>query len=71
MSPMLDGSASLRTPLLRLRVRAKLETWPKLWQNLRSSCSSDWAREFGAAAESEWAGAFGTSCSSSLPAAIE
>ncbi len=56
MFPRLDGSANLRTPLLRLLARAKLETWPKLWQNLRSSCSNDWAREFGAAAESEWSG---------------
>lgn len=56
MFPKLDGSANLRTSLLRLLDRAKLETWPKLWQNLRSSCANDWAREFGAAAESEWSG---------------
>ena len=33
-----------------------MERWPRLFQNLRASCESDLAREYGAVAACEWIG---------------
>jgi hypothetical protein len=40
-----QGSA-LRKPFLGIIAKAGLEAWPKLWQNLRSSCQTDLANRF-------------------------
>jgi integrase len=40
-----QGSA-LRKPFLAIIAKAGVEAWPKLWQNLRSSCQTDLANRF-------------------------
>jgi integrase len=40
----LEGTSNLRTALLRFIQRAQLKPWPKLWQNLRASAATDFAR---------------------------
>jgi hypothetical protein len=42
--PTLEGTSNLRTALLRFIARAGLEPWPKLWQNLRASAATDFAK---------------------------
>ena len=42
--PTLEGTSNLRTALLRFIARAGLEAWPKLWQNLRASAATDFAK---------------------------
>lgn len=42
--PDIDLDTNLRTHLLRILARAGVAPWPKLWQNLRASASTDFAR---------------------------
>jgi hypothetical protein len=42
--PEVDGESNLRTTLLKIIARAGVKPWPKLWQNLRASAATDWAR---------------------------
>jgi len=42
--PGLRADTNLRTTLVKIIRRAGLKTWPKLWQNLRSSAATDFAR---------------------------
>ena len=42
--PGIDGDTNLRTQLLKILNRAGVPQWPKLWQNLRASGSTDFAR---------------------------
>jgi integrase len=41
-----DGTVNLRTEFSRIVVRAGLAMWEKPFQNLRSSCETDWFRQF-------------------------
>ncbi len=54
--PRLRQQENLRTQLLRIIKRACVNRWPRLFQNLRASCESDLAREYGAVAACEWIG---------------
>ena len=42
--PSITGDTNLRTHVLRILKRAKVEPWPKLLQNLRASAATDMAR---------------------------
>lgn len=42
--PWLAEDTNMRTQLLKYIKRAELEPWPKLWQNLRTSAATDFAR---------------------------
>jgi integrase len=42
--PELRADSNLRTTLLKIIQRAGLKPWPKIWQNLRSSAATDFAR---------------------------
>ena len=41
-----NGSVNLRTEFSRIVVRAGLPMWEKPFQNLRSSCETDWFRQY-------------------------
>jgi len=41
-----DGTVNLRTEFSRIVVRAGLAMWEKPFQNLRSSCETDWFRQY-------------------------
>jgi integrase len=43
--PSLDATSNLRSSLLRVLKRAEVDPWPKLWQNLRASAATDFARQ--------------------------
>ncbi len=47
---------NLRTQFERILHRAGVEPWPKPFQNLRSSCESDWAEEFPLTIVAKWLG---------------
>lgn len=49
-------SANLRTGLLRVLDRAHCQPWPRLFQNLRSSCEMDWIERFPLATCARWLG---------------
>ena len=51
-----NSNANLRTQFKRYMERAGIETWPKLFQNLRSSCSTELAQEFPAHVAAAWIG---------------
>jgi integrase len=48
--------ANLRTQLERIIVKAGHEPWPRLLQNLRASCETDWATRHPAHAVAKWLG---------------
>jgi integrase len=43
--PGVTGQTNLRTTLEKILVKAGVEQWPKLWQNLRASGCTDFARK--------------------------
>ncbi|MEI7658941.1 MAG: tyrosine-type recombinase/integrase, partial [Phycisphaerae bacterium] len=51
-----DPRLNLRTQFERIIVKAGVEPWPRLFQNLRSSCSTDWVEKFPAHAVAKWLG---------------
>ncbi len=54
--PRLEGSANLRTTMSKIVGRAGLSTWPRLFQNLRASCATDWVAEFPNKDVASWLG---------------
>ncbi len=56
--PMLQGlrGASLRKPLLTAIRRAGLQAWPRLWNNCRASCETDWHAHHPLASVCRWIG---------------
>jgi integrase len=49
-------NANLRTQLSRIIRRAGLPQWPRMFNNLRASASTDIREQFGETAESHWVG---------------
>ena len=47
---------NLRTQLERIIVKAGHEPWPRLLQNLRASCETDWVERYPAHAVAKWLG---------------
>jgi integrase len=54
--PGVFTSSNLRTQIGRLCERAGVESWPKLLQNLRLSCETDWMDSDGLALACKWSG---------------
>jgi integrase len=54
--PMAKGGANLRTGFERIIIRASCQPWPRLFQNLRASCETDWATQHPAHAVAKWLG---------------
>lgn len=50
------GGPNLRTQLRRIISRAGLQDWPRLFQNFRASCATDWASRFPQADAARWLG---------------
>lgn len=51
-----DGNANLRTTFEKIITRAGLVTWPRLFQNLRASCETDWVEMYPAHEVAAWMG---------------
>ena len=54
--PSSGASSNFRTQILRLCERAGVEPYPKLLQNLRLSCETDWMDSDGIALACKWSG---------------
>ena len=54
--PRLASAANLRTGFRRILSRAGVEPWPRLFQNLRASCETDWVEDFPAHQVAKWLG---------------
>ena len=50
------ASTNLRTHLHRIIERAGVTPWPRLFQNLRASCATDWVERFPAHTVAHWLG---------------
>ena len=48
--------ANLRTTAEKVIERAGAETWPRLFQNLRASCETDWVQIYPAHVCAKWLG---------------
>ena len=48
--------ANLRTTAEKIIGRASVATWPRLFQNLRASCETDWVQTFPAHVAARWLG---------------
>ena len=51
-----DNRINLRTTLQRIIERAGLKPWPRLLQNLRSSCETEWCEHYPIASVTRWLG---------------
>lgn len=51
-----DNRINLRTTLQRIIERAGLTPWPRLLQNLRSSCETEWCERYPIASVTRWLG---------------
>jgi integrase len=56
MFPDLASASNLRTQFCRILARAGVAPWPRLFQNLRASCETDWVEEFPAHQVASWLG---------------
>jgi len=50
------NGVNLRTQLERIITKAGHKTWPRLFQNLRASCETDWVERYPAHAVAKWLG---------------
>ncbi len=48
--------ANLRTTAEKIIARASVATWPRLFQNLRASCETDWVQAYPAHVAAKWLG---------------
>ena len=51
-----ETTVNLRTRLLKTLKRAKLDPWPKLWQNMRASRETELTKSFPSHVVAGWAG---------------
>jgi integrase len=51
-----DNRINLRTTLQRIIERAGLKPWPRLLQNLRSSCETEWCEQYPIGSVTRWLG---------------
>lgn len=51
-----DDKINLRTTFQRIIERAGLKPWPRLFQNLRSSCETEWCEQYPIASVTRWLG---------------
>ena len=51
-----NSSANLRTTLHKIIARAGHKPWPRLFQNLRGSCETDWVQSFPSHEVASWLG---------------
>ena len=49
-------SVNLRTHMERIIAKAGHQPWPRLFQNLRASCETDWVERYPAHAVAKWLG---------------
>ena len=56
MAAQRGAGANLRTTLEKVISRAGYKPWPRLFQNLRSSCVTDWVQRYPAHEAAAWAG---------------
>jgi len=54
--PAQRGSVNLRTRLEKIIGRAGYAAWPRLFQNLRASCATDWVERYPAHVVAKWLG---------------
>jgi integrase len=53
---ILDPRTNLRTTLTKIVERAGFEPWPRLFQNLRASCATDWVQRYPNHEVARWLG---------------
>jgi len=57
VAPRVKGDKiNLRTTFQRIIERAGLKPWPRLFQNLRSSCETEWCEQYPIASVTRWLG---------------
>ena len=56
VSRLRDPSINLRTTFYKIIAKAGEKPWPKLFQNLRASCATDWVERFPAHVVAGWLG---------------
>jgi len=52
----LTGASNLRTTFTKIIMRAGHEPWPRLFQNLRASCATDWVEKYPNHVVAKWLG---------------
>jgi len=52
----LTGASNLRTTFTKIITRAGHEPWPRLFQNLRASCATDWVEKYPNHVVAKWLG---------------
>ena len=52
----LTGAPNLRTTFTKIITRAEHTPWPRLFQNLRASCATDWVERYPALVVAKWLG---------------
>jgi len=52
----LTGASNLRTTFTKIITRAGREPWPRLFQNLRASCATDWVEKYPNHVVAKWLG---------------
>jgi hypothetical protein len=52
----LTGASNLRTTLTKIITRAGFQPWPRLFQNLRASCATDWVEKYPNHVVAKWLG---------------
>jgi hypothetical protein len=56
MSPVLTAASNLRTTFTNIITRAGHKPWPRLFQNLRASCATDWVERYPNHVTAKWLG---------------
>ena len=53
---VVDPKVNLRTTFTKIVEQAGFEPWPRLWQNLRASCATDWVQRYPNHEVARWLG---------------